>query len=362
MEVYREHRCVVISDEIWSDLVLPGHTHVPTQSVSEDARRRTVALYAPSKTFNLAGLVGSYHIIYDDYLRDRVVAKSKKSCYNSMNVLSMHALIGAYGREGEAWLEELLQVLDGNVSWACRYIREHFEGVRVSKPEGTYMLFLDCSEWCEAHGRDIEWLEHAGWRVGVDWQDGRAFHGPCHVRMNLALPLSRVQEALRVQRVAAGMRPVAPERRRSGVSLAPPAPRPARGCTARKNARQNDRLLPVPWGNAPGERHESFSCAFLPRPAAGTGLVAPERRHSSDFVRTCCGNGPCGADLTPQRWFRTELLPERALWRQNGATARVSAGLAAKSRPPAPGRRQRGGANGPQQRARRAAPMPQDLR
>ncbi len=195
MEVYREHDCVVISDEIWSDLVLPGHAHVPTQSVSEDARRRTVALYAPSKTFNLAGLVGSYHIIYDDYLRDRVVAKSMKSCYNSMNVLSMHALIGAYSSEGEAWLEELLQVLDGNVSWACDFIGEHFEGVQVSRPEGTYMLFLDCSEWCERHGRDIEWVERAGWRVGVDWQDGRAFHGPCHVRMNLALPLSRVREA-----------------------------------------------------------------------------------------------------------------------------------------------------------------------
>ena len=86
-------------------------------------------------------------------------------------------------------------MLDGNVSWACDYIREHLDGVKVSKPEGTYMLFLDCSEWCEAHGHDIEWVERAGWHVGVDWQDGRAFHGPCYVRVNLALPLLRVQEA-----------------------------------------------------------------------------------------------------------------------------------------------------------------------
>ena len=92
MEVYRANDCVVISDEIWSDILLNGHKHTPTQSVSEDARRRTIALYAPSKTFNLAGLVGSYHIIYDEYLRDRVRAKASKSHYNSMNVLSMHAL------------------------------------------------------------------------------------------------------------------------------------------------------------------------------------------------------------------------------------------------------------------------------
>ena len=195
MELYRKYDCVVISDEIWSDIILPGYTHTPTQSVSEDARQRTVALYAPSKTFNLAGLVGSYHIIYSDYLRDRVVAASSKAHYNEMNVLSMHALIGAYKPEGYEWVDELREVLGKNVDWACRYIDEHFAGVHVTKPEGTYMLFLDCTEWCAAHGRDVDWLLSEGWRVGVDYQDGRPFHGPCHIRVNLALPLSRVQEA-----------------------------------------------------------------------------------------------------------------------------------------------------------------------
>ena len=57
------------------------------------------------------------------------------------------------------------------------------------------MLFLDCTEWCRDHGRTIDELIEAAWDVGVAWQDGRAFHGPCHIRMNLALPLSRVQEA-----------------------------------------------------------------------------------------------------------------------------------------------------------------------
>lgn len=168
---------------------------VPTQSVSDDARRRTVALYAPSKTFNLAGLVGSYHVIYDKSLRDRVTSRSSKCHYNDMNVLSMHALVGAYRPEGYEWLDELTQVLGANVDWACDYIAEHFDGVSVQKPQGTYMLFVDCSEWCAANGRDIDWVERACWRVGVAVQDGRMFHGPCHLRMNLALPLDRVQEA-----------------------------------------------------------------------------------------------------------------------------------------------------------------------
>ena len=117
MEVYRENDCIVISDEIWSDLILEGHKHIPLQSVSEDAKNRTVALYAPSKTFNLAGLVGSYHIIYNKHLRDRVRAKSSKPHYNEMNVLSMHALIGAYKPEGYEWVDELCQVLSENINY-----------------------------------------------------------------------------------------------------------------------------------------------------------------------------------------------------------------------------------------------------
>ncbi len=195
MELCRKHDVCVVSDEIWSDIIMPGHRHIPTQSVSEDARERTVALYAPSKTFNLAGLVGSYHIIYNKRLRDRVLKESSLSHYNDANVLSMHALIGAYKPEGYEWVDELLQVLSGNVDYACDFIAERFKGVAVSKPEGTYMLFLDCSGWCAEHGKSIDELIRAGWDVGVAWQDGRRFFGPCHIRMNLALPLSRVQEA-----------------------------------------------------------------------------------------------------------------------------------------------------------------------
>ena len=197
MELFRKYDVFVVSDEIWSDIILDGHRHIPTQSVSDDARNRTVALYAPSKTFNLAGLVGSYHIIYNSWLRDRVEKESSLSHYNEMNVLSMYALIGAYQPEGYVWLDKLLQVLTENANYACDYVRDHFSGVELARPQGTYMLFLDCSQWCAAHGKTIDDVLQAGWDVGVAWQDGRPFHGPCHIRMNLALPLSRVQEAFR---------------------------------------------------------------------------------------------------------------------------------------------------------------------
>lgn len=195
MEIYERNDVIVISDEIWSDIILEGHKHIPTQSVNAWAHEHVVALYAPSKTFNLAGLIGAYHIIYNQTLRDRINSKASKSHYNSMNVLSMHALIGAYQPEGYVWLDELREVITGNVNYAVEYIRKHFRGVELMKPEGTYMLFIDCEKWCKQHGKTIEEVEKAGYRVGVAWQDGRMFHGPYSIRMNLALPLARVQEA-----------------------------------------------------------------------------------------------------------------------------------------------------------------------
>ena len=197
MEVYAANDCIVISDEIWSDIIMPGHTHIPTQSVSEDAKMRTVAFYAPSKTFSLAGLVGSYHVIYDPLLRDRVRAEGHATRYNEMNVLSMHALMGAYSEEGSVWTDEMVSVIDGNLRYACSFIEENFPGVQVMLPQGTYMLYLDCTAWCEEHGVSIDELQRRGVRKGVIWQNGEAFFMKNTIRMNLALPFSMEEEAFR---------------------------------------------------------------------------------------------------------------------------------------------------------------------
>ena len=196
MDMAQRLNVAVISDEIWSDLTLRGYKHIPLQSVSEDARNRTIALYAPSKTFNLAGLIGSYHIIYNEALHKRVKKEASTCHYNSMNVLSMHALIGAYSDEGAQWVDELREVLTANVKYACKFIRKNFRGVNVQQPEGTYMLFLDCEGYCKRSGRSLDEVKKASYEVGVIWQDGRPFHGPHHIRMNLALPTARVEEAM----------------------------------------------------------------------------------------------------------------------------------------------------------------------
>lgn len=196
MELFRKHDVFVVSDEIWSDIILFDNKHIPTQMISEDARSRTVALYAPTKTFNIAGLVGSYRIVYNKYLSDRITKESSLSHYNEMNVLSMHALIGAYSKDGREWVNELCAVLSKNASFACDYINNNFDGVSVHLPQGTYMLFLDCGELLKKKGLTVDALLMKGFEVGVIWQDGRPFHGDSHIRMNLALPHDRLVEAL----------------------------------------------------------------------------------------------------------------------------------------------------------------------
>ncbi len=197
MAVYQANDVIVISDEIWSDIVMPPYHHIPTQSVSADAASRTAAFYAPSKTFNLAGLVGSYHIIYNHTIRENAAAVAGMSHYNHPNVLAVHALMGAYTPVGSQWLDELLEVLSGNIDYACDYIRDHFKGIELAKPQGTYMLYLNCSQWLADHSQTMDQLLKDGVAVGVIWQDGRAFMGPDSIRINLAVPHQSVVEAFR---------------------------------------------------------------------------------------------------------------------------------------------------------------------
>ena len=197
MALFEKYEVQIVSDEIWSDIILPGYHHIPTQSVNAYAREHTVALYAPSKTFNLAGLVGAYHVVYNRTLTDRMIKETSLTHYNTMNVLSMHALIGAYSEEGREWRKELCTVIQENRDFACAYIEKFLPGLSVMPAEGTYMLFIDCGKYLAEQGISLEELERKMWDYGVAVQDGRMFHGESHVRMNLASPKSRVEEAFR---------------------------------------------------------------------------------------------------------------------------------------------------------------------
>ncbi len=194
-DLCEKYEVTVISDEIWSDIIMSGKKHIPTQSATEYLHDNTAAFYAPSKTFNLAGLVGSYHVIYNKRLRDMTRKEGSLSHYNNMNLLSMYGLMGAYTQEGMDWTDQMCEVIERNIGIACGRL-EKAEGVSVYRPEGTYMIFPDFSKWCELRGKTMDELEKACWDVGVAAQDGRMFHGEHNLRMNLALPTAYVEEAM----------------------------------------------------------------------------------------------------------------------------------------------------------------------
>ena len=112
-----------------------------------------------------------------------------------MNVLSQHALIGAYSEEGNNWLTQLLPVLSQNVNLAYKTITEKFDGVSAFKTEGTYMMFLDCEKWLKDHHMTQKELVKLGWDYGIGWQNGDMFNAPYSIRINLASPTYRIQDA-----------------------------------------------------------------------------------------------------------------------------------------------------------------------
>lgn len=194
VELMVKHDVKIASDEIWADFIMGDKKHVATQSVSDLAKQQVAAMYAPSKTFNLAGLVGAYSIIYNDEMRAKAREKAGQSHYNMPNVLSAHALVGAYNY-GAEWVDELLKVIRSNLDHAYAMIQKWDAGIKTQKPAGTYVMFLDFTEFCEKRGKTMDEVLNKCVEVGVICQDGRPFHGPCHARFNFACPHSAVVEA-----------------------------------------------------------------------------------------------------------------------------------------------------------------------
>ncbi len=195
MDIFRRNNCIVVCDEIWSDLILNDHKHIALQTINDDAKSRVIALYAPSKTFNLAGIRGSYNIIYDEYLRDRLVSQASKSAYNNMGLFSMYALIAAYSKRGAEWVNELREVLSSNVRLMYSYLKSK-NGVSLSMPEGTYMLLPSFSEYYRQHGLKHEDFVRRLWDYGIAINDGVPFNYSEGIRMNLASPRYRIEEAI----------------------------------------------------------------------------------------------------------------------------------------------------------------------
>jgi cystathionine beta-lyase len=202
-EIVIGNGAVVISDEIHCELLYKGYRHTPFASISEEFARNSIVCMAPSKTFNLPGLEASSIIIPDKRLRDSF-NDIKSGIVPGVNLFGQTALEAAY-RYGDEWLEQLLNYLQGNLAFTLAYFKEKIPGIKVIKPQGTYLLWLDC----RALGLDDKALQkffREQARVGFD--DGFMFGlgGSGFQRMNIACPRSLLREALgRIERAVKGL-------------------------------------------------------------------------------------------------------------------------------------------------------------
>lgn len=194
-ELCLKYHCLLVSDEIHSDLIMPGYKHTPTASISEKIAQNTITCMAPSKTFNIAGLVISEIIIANEQLRKQF----QKVMYDGVhifvgNTFGEVALEACY-THGDEWLSQLLQYLRHNVDFVQNYVKDNLPQVRTFRHEATYLPWLDFSGLGLSH--EVLFRKLAD-QARVALNDGLIFgeEGRCHFRINVACPKSVLEKAM----------------------------------------------------------------------------------------------------------------------------------------------------------------------
>lgn len=207
-EICLRHDVVICADEIHSDLVYPGQTHIPIASLDAEVAQNTITLVAPSKTFNVAGLKASAAIIENEDLKARFEQAGQGLSGHWVNVMGMIALETAY-RHGALWLDALMEYLEANRDYTVEVVNQQMPGVRMAAPEGTFLAWLDCraaapaaEEAGDGSGYFNPFFEKQA-RVAVNNGAWFGKGGEGFVRLNFGCPrhvleegLARIQAAL----------------------------------------------------------------------------------------------------------------------------------------------------------------------
>ena len=193
-QICAENNVLVVSDEIHGDLVYDGYTFVPFANLDHEFRQRSIICTAPSKTFNMAGLQTSCIIIPDENLRSQFEETLLSNGLIVHSCFGLTALQVAYD-EGEEWLEQVRAYIESNLEYLEAYIEEHIPQIRVVRPEGTYLVWLDC-QGLGLESSILRQLMMEKAKVYLD--DGNIFgpEGEGFQRINLACPRPLLAEAL----------------------------------------------------------------------------------------------------------------------------------------------------------------------
>lgn len=191
-DICLRHNITICSDEIHSDLLLGGTTHIPMATLSPEIADRCITLIAPSKTFNMPGLGCGIAIIQNDSLR-RAYEKTMRGLTGHINIMGYTAALAAY-RDGGEWLAQLLDYLTANRDFVDQYIQDNLPGVTATRPVATYLTWLDCRQ-SGIEGNPFQFFLT---EANVALNDGKAFGaaGEGFVRLNFGCPRSILVQAL----------------------------------------------------------------------------------------------------------------------------------------------------------------------
>ncbi|WP_110113737.1 MalY/PatB family protein [Bacillus sp. CGMCC 1.16541] len=189
-----KHNVLLLSDEIHSDLIYPPYQHIPISSLSEEVSDRIITCVAPSKTFNIPGLQASAIIIPNEELREAYNKQQQKQGFFTLNTFGIVAMEAAY-RYGESWLNELLLYLKENVTLVETFIEENLPSLDVIKPEGTYLMWIDCRNLNLTDEQMNDLLLKKG-KVAVELGTKYGENGSGFIRLNIACPRSTLLDGL----------------------------------------------------------------------------------------------------------------------------------------------------------------------
>lgn len=193
-QICLDHGVLVVSDEIHADLTFPGHRHSVFASIDEHFARNCIVCTAASKTFNLAGLQTSNVFIPNPEIRERFAAAKERLGIFDPNELGLVATRAAY-EAGGPWHDQMVEYLQGNLDFARTYLRERIPQVKLVEPEGTYLLWLDCSQLGIPDGElDDFFLQKAHLWLDAGTMFGQ--HSAQFERMNIACPRATLRQAL----------------------------------------------------------------------------------------------------------------------------------------------------------------------
>ena len=195
-----KHNIIVISDEIHCDMALGNNRHIPFATVSEEAEACSITFGAPSKTFNIPGIVSSYAIVPNDDLRERFYSWLMANEFQEPHIFAPIATIAAFSK-GDEWRKDMLKYVEKNIDFVINYCAEFIPEIKPLRPQASFLVWLDCRSLNLSQKELVSLFVD---KAGLALNDGEIFgkEGIGFMRMNVAVPQATLKQALDQLRVA----------------------------------------------------------------------------------------------------------------------------------------------------------------